>query len=164
MYGPGHMKSQCRILPYPVRRWMHACHAHHAGCAYTQTCAELVAYVTCTYAYASVRCQQPVSRPCRSPETSHGALIIGLFAPAGPVNIHDSVQRAMVQPSQNHRDPWFQPFFQQVSTLCICLYYDACLHTHDVPRIGVHSSLRSDLFFGILSILLHSLRPLCIQA
>ena len=33
---------------------------------------------------------------------------------AGPVNIHDAVQRAMVQPSQNHRDPWFPPFFQQI--------------------------------------------------
>jgi hypothetical protein len=33
---------------------------------------------------------------------------------AGPVNIHEQVMRAMDRPSQNHRDPWFPPFFQQI--------------------------------------------------
>jgi hypothetical protein len=32
----------------------------------------------------------------------------------GPVNIHENVMRAMDRPSQNHRDPWFAPFFQKV--------------------------------------------------
>ncbi|KAK9807206.1 hypothetical protein WJX73_008893 [Symbiochloris irregularis] len=36
-----------------------------------------------------------------------------LFVP-GPVNIHDSVLRAMDRPGSNHRDPWFQPFFANV--------------------------------------------------
>ena len=30
---------------------------------------------------------------------------------AGPVNIHERVMRAMTRPSQNHRDPWFNPWF-----------------------------------------------------
>lgn len=34
-----------------------------------------------------------------------------------------------MQPSQNHRDPWFQPFFQQVPVSAVCLCHDACLHT-----------------------------------
>lgn len=33
---------------------------------------------------------------------------------AGPVNIHDNVLRAMQVPGQNHRDPWFAPFFQKL--------------------------------------------------
>ena len=33
---------------------------------------------------------------------------------AGPVNIHENVLRAMDRPSQNHRDPWFPPFFQSI--------------------------------------------------
>ena len=41
---------------------------------------------------------------------------------AGPVNIHDSVQRAMVQPSQNHRDPWFPPFFQEILEDCKMIF------------------------------------------
>lgn len=32
----------------------------------------------------------------------------------GPVNIHEQVMRAMDRPSQNHRDPWFPPFFKQI--------------------------------------------------
>lgn len=36
-----------------------------------------------------------------------------LFVP-GPVNIHDRVQRAMVVPSLNHRDPWFAEFFIKI--------------------------------------------------
>lgn len=36
-----------------------------------------------------------------------------LFVP-GPVNIHESVQRAMVVPGQNHRDPWFPEFYKSV--------------------------------------------------
>lgn len=32
----------------------------------------------------------------------------------GPVNIHDRVQRAMVVPSLNHRDPWFAEFFIKI--------------------------------------------------
>jgi len=32
-------------------------------------------------------------------------------SPAGPVNIHERVQRAMAIPGQNHRDPSFAPFF-----------------------------------------------------
>ena len=35
-----------------------------------------------------------------------------LFVP-GPVNIHENVLRAMDRPSQNHRDPWFAPFFKE---------------------------------------------------
>lgn len=27
------------------------------------------------------------------------------------MNIHERVQRAMAIPGQNHRDPWFAPFF-----------------------------------------------------
>lgn len=30
----------------------------------------------------------------------------------GPVNIHDRVLRAMDVPGQNHRDPFFAPFFK----------------------------------------------------
>ena len=30
----------------------------------------------------------------------------------GPVNIHENVQRAMMVPGQNHRDPWFAPFYK----------------------------------------------------
>ncbi|KAL3148320.1 hypothetical protein ABBQ38_013783 [Trebouxia sp. C0009 RCD-2024] len=36
-----------------------------------------------------------------------------LFVP-GPVNIHSSVQQAMDRPAQNHRDPWFNPFFSSI--------------------------------------------------
>ncbi|KAK9828747.1 hypothetical protein WJX72_001909 [[Myrmecia] bisecta] len=36
-----------------------------------------------------------------------------LFVP-GPVNIHDSVLRAMDRPSLNHRDPWFNAFFKDI--------------------------------------------------
>ncbi len=35
-------------------------------------------------------------------------------ADAGPVNIHSSVQQAMDRPAQNHRDPWFNPFFSSI--------------------------------------------------
>jgi hypothetical protein len=35
-------------------------------------------------------------------------------SPAGPVNIHDRVLRAMNVPGQNHRDPWFAAFFKDV--------------------------------------------------
>lgn len=34
----------------------------------------------------------------------------------GPVNVHDSVIRAMSVPGQNHRDPWFAEFYKQVRT------------------------------------------------
>jgi aspartate aminotransferase-like enzyme len=37
-----------------------------------------------------------------------------MWAFAGPVNIHEQVLRAMDRPSQNHRDPWFPPFFSQI--------------------------------------------------
>ena len=30
------------------------------------------------------------------------------------MNIHDRVQRAMDRPGENHRDPWFAPFFTQI--------------------------------------------------
>ena len=30
------------------------------------------------------------------------------------MNIHENVLRAMDRPSQNHRDPWFAPFFTQI--------------------------------------------------
>ena len=33
---------------------------------------------------------------------------------AGPVNIHDRVQRAMAVPSLNHRDPWFPSFYKKL--------------------------------------------------
>jgi len=36
-----------------------------------------------------------------------------LFVP-GPVNIHENVLRAMQVPGQNHRDPWFGPWFTQI--------------------------------------------------
>ncbi|CAL8462270.1 g1801 [Coccomyxa elongata] len=36
------------------------------------------------------------------------------LAVPGPVNIHEQVMRAMDRPSQNHRDPWFPPFYQQI--------------------------------------------------
>lgn len=36
-----------------------------------------------------------------------------LFVP-GPVNIHASVLQAMDRPAQNHRDPWFNPFFSSI--------------------------------------------------
>lgn len=32
----------------------------------------------------------------------------------GPVNIHSKVQQAMDRPAQNHRDPWFNPFFSGI--------------------------------------------------
>ncbi|PSC68939.1 serine-glyoxylate aminotransferase [Micractinium conductrix] len=35
-----------------------------------------------------------------------------LYVP-GPVNVHDSVIRAMSVPGQNHRDPWFAEFYKQ---------------------------------------------------
>ena len=35
-------------------------------------------------------------------------------SPSGPVNIHENVMRAMDRPSQNHRDPWFAPFFKEI--------------------------------------------------
>ena len=72
----------------------------------------------------SVHEMQTCLRHCLTPDPSQQAMLQPSGgsqnannqgpAHAGPVNIHDSVQRAMVQPSQNHRDPWFQPFFQQV--------------------------------------------------
>ena len=34
--------------------------------------------------------------------------------PAGPVNIHAKVLQAMDRPAQNHRDPWFNPFFSSI--------------------------------------------------
>lgn len=34
--------------------------------------------------------------------------------PAGPVNIHERVLRAMNVPGQNHRDPFFAPFFKDL--------------------------------------------------
>ena len=37
-----------------------------------------------------------------------------LLDSAGPVNIHASVQQAMDRPAQNHRDPWFNPFFSSI--------------------------------------------------
>jgi hypothetical protein len=37
-----------------------------------------------------------------------------IHSSAGPVNIHENVMRAMDRPSQNHRDPWFAPFFKQI--------------------------------------------------
>ena len=37
-----------------------------------------------------------------------------LRAAAGPVNIHERVMRAMTRPSQNHRDPWFNPWFSSI--------------------------------------------------
>jgi len=27
------------------------------------------------------------------------------------VNIHENVQRALMRPPSNHRDPWFPPFY-----------------------------------------------------
>jgi len=36
-----------------------------------------------------------------------------LFVP-GPVNIHENVIRAMSVPGQNHRDPWFAPFYKKL--------------------------------------------------
>lgn len=47
----------------------------------------------------------------RKPEAD-GSLVLG--SPAGPVNIHDRVLRAMNVPGQNHRDPWFAAFFKDV--------------------------------------------------
>ena len=32
----------------------------------------------------------------------------------GPVNIHEKTRRAMMVPGQNHRDPWFSPFFSKI--------------------------------------------------
>lgn len=36
-----------------------------------------------------------------------------LFVP-GPVNIHENVQRAMHVPGENHRDPFFAPFYKEL--------------------------------------------------
>ncbi|DBA72712.1 hypothetical protein WJX79_001801 [Trebouxia sp. C0005] len=44
-----------------------------------------------------------------------------LFVP-GPVNIHSSVQQAMDRPAQNHRDPWFNPFFSSILEDCKMLF------------------------------------------
>ena len=33
---------------------------------------------------------------------------------AGPVNIHERVRRAMMVPGENHRDPFFMPFFKDL--------------------------------------------------
>ena len=41
---------------------------------------------------------------------------------AGPVNIHSSVQQAMDRPAQNHRDPWFNPFFSSILEDCKMLF------------------------------------------
>lgn len=43
-------------------------------------------------------------------------------AVAGPVNIHSSVQQAMDRPAQNHRDPWFNPFFSSILEDCKMLF------------------------------------------
>lgn len=32
----------------------------------------------------------------------------------GPVNIHERVLRVMNVPGQNHRDPFFAPFFKEL--------------------------------------------------
>jgi hypothetical protein len=37
-----------------------------------------------------------------------------LCAATGPVNIHERVMRAMTRPAQNHRDPWFAPWFSSI--------------------------------------------------
>lgn len=62
--------------------------------------------------------QEPVATSCRAfataapysydpPGRNH------LFVP-GPVNIHAKVLQAMDRPAQNHRDPWFNPFFSSI--------------------------------------------------
>lgn len=33
---------------------------------------------------------------------------------SGPVNIHERVRNAMIVPGENHRDPWFAPFYKGV--------------------------------------------------
>jgi alanine-glyoxylate transaminase/serine-glyoxylate transaminase/serine-pyruvate transaminase len=43
-----------------------------------------------------------------------GSLIQHELVAAGPVNIHERVLRAMNVPGQNHRDPFFAPFFKQL--------------------------------------------------
>eukprot|EP00798_Chlamydomonas_sp_ICE-L_P010585 gene10585-12245_t len=44
-----------------------------------------------------------------------------LFVP-GPVNIHERVQRVMAVPGQNHRDPWFPPFYKEVLEMTKFIY------------------------------------------
>ncbi|KAK9842890.1 hypothetical protein WJX74_003974 [Apatococcus lobatus] len=62
---------------------------------------------------ASLRCISSSVAPSAAdysyepPGTSH------CFVP-GPVNIHEKTRRAMMVPGQNHRDPWFSPFFSKL--------------------------------------------------
>ena len=60
--------------------------------------------------------QQPQSDFCHRNilATAQIGLIMCLLDTAGPVNIHASVQQAMDRPAQNHRDPWFNPFFSSI--------------------------------------------------
>ncbi len=43
-------------------------------------------------------------------------------ADAGPVNIHERVMRAMTRPAQNHRDPWFNPWFSSILEECKSIF------------------------------------------
>ena len=43
-------------------------------------------------------------------------------ADAGPVNIHERVMRAMTRPAQNHRDPWFNPWFSSILEECKTIF------------------------------------------
>ena len=55
---------------------------------------------------------------------------------AGPVNIHASVQQAMDRPAQNHRDPWFNPFFSGILEDSKFLFGTTTAQTFIYPGTG----------------------------
>jgi hypothetical protein len=62
----------------------------------------------------SVGCETRVLQVSYQLSASKYPLLSRHIIAAGPVNIHERVLRAMNVPGQNHRDPWFAPFFKDV--------------------------------------------------
>lgn len=55
-------------------------------------------------------CDRPMGVACDRLNHLH----MSTWLSAGPVNIHERVLRAMNVPGQNHRDPFFAPFFKDL--------------------------------------------------
>ena len=68
-----------------------------------QQCCTLVQ--ACVWEQVLSKCSQ---RVCKQP------VLTSEVTYAGPVNIHENVQRAMLRAGSNHRDPWFPPFYTQL--------------------------------------------------
>ena len=66
--------------------------------------------------------------------------------PAGPVNIHERVRRAMMVPGQNHRDPWFSPFFSKILEDVRMIFCTKSAQTFIYPGTGT-----GELHFGSLA-------------